>query len=363
MSERTIGIGVIGLGFTGCTHVRAYQSAAAAGFPCALLAVADRSAERLSGRAFVVGNIDTGGAQAEQLFDPAQVRPYLDPRELLSDPRVDAVSICTYTDTHVDLGIAALRAGKHVLVEKPVATTAAEVRRLADAAKATGKLCMPAMVMRFWPEWVWLRQAIIARTYGKPLSASFQRLGCTPPWTDFYRDTSRSGGALMDLHIHDADFIRWCFGEPREVVGSGTVDHLTTLYRFAADSGAPAHVTAEGAQNCSPGFAFRMRYTVVFENATADCDIARTPKLVLSRDGRAEPVVLPSDAPTNLNNAARPIAPISGYDAEVRHFLHAITTGVANADLTATIDDAARTAALLEAELRAIQTGTVQRLG
>lgn len=345
-SSDTLGIGVVGLGFMGCTHVRAYQSAAAAGLPCKLIAVADRSAERLCGRAFVQGNIDTGSS--EQLFDPARVRGYLDPRELLTDPRIHAVSICTHTDTHVDLAIAALKAGKHVLVEKPVATSSAEVRRLAAVAATAGRVCMPAMVMRFWPEWTWLRDAIRAGTYGRVLSASFQRMGSAPQWTDFYRDINRSGGALFDLHIHDTDFIRWCFGEPREIVSAGTIDHLTTLYRYDSPTSAPLHVAAEGAQNITPGFGFRMRYTVVFETATADFDIARTPTLLLCKGGRADPVPL-----------AQP-TPLSAYEIEVRHFLSSIAAAInpkpdtAPTPLTATIDDAIKTTLLLESELRSM---------
>lgn len=356
MSEstpETLGIGVIGLGFMGCTHVRAYQYAAAAGLGCKLIAVADRSVERLNGRAFVSGNIDTGSS--EQLFDPARMRGYLDPRELLTDPRIHAVSICTHTDTHVDLAIAALRAGKHVLVEKPVATSSADVQRLAAAAKGSGKVCMPAMVMRFWPEWTWLRDTARAGTHGRTLSASFQRMGSAPTWTDFYRDTTRSGGALFDLHIHDTDFIRWCFGEPREVVSTGTIDHLTTLYRFDPAMNAPPHVTAEGAQNITPGFGFRMRYTVVFERATADFDITRTPTLLLCKDGRADPVPLVQSAP------------LSAYEIEVRHYLAAIAaasapeSGPSTVPLIATIEDAVRTTTLLEAEQRSMTTGTPQR--
>ena len=353
MSDSTgspIGIGVIGLGFMGCTHVRAYQSAVAAGMGCKLVAVADRSAERLSGRAFVQGNIETGSD--EQLFDPSRVHGYLDPRQLLTDPRVNAMSICTHTDTHVDLAIAALRAGKHVLVEKPVATSSAEVRRLAAVASESGKVCMPAMVMRFWPEWTWLRDTIRSGTYGRVLSASFQRMGSAPAWTDFYRDTTRSGGALYDLHIHDADFIRWCFGEPREIVSAGTIDHLSTLYRFVGDA-APLHVVAEGAQNITPGFGFRMRYTVVFERATADFDITRTPTLLLCKDGRADAPAPPS------------VPPLSAYEIEIRHFLAAVvaaTTGGTTPPLTATIDDAVRTTLLLEAEQRSMVGGSPQRI-
>lgn len=346
-----IGLGVIGLGFMGCTHVRAYQAAATSGLECKLVAVADRSAERLNGRAFVQGNIDTGSG--EQLFDPSHVRGYLDPRQLLTDPRVSAVSICTHTDTHVDLAIAALRAGKHVLVEKPVATSAADVRRLAAVAAESGKICMPAMVMRFWPEWTWLRDTIRSGTHGRVLSASFQRMGSAPAWTDFYRDTTRSGGALYDLHIHDADFIRWCFGDPREIVSTGTIDHLTTLYRFSESAAAPLHIAAEGAQNITTGFGFRMRYTVVFERATADFDITRTPTLLLCKDGRADAVV--STAPPGS----------SAYEIEIRHFLASVAAANAGSTpppLTATIEDAVRTTLLLEAEQRSMATASPQRL-
>lgn len=343
-TTNTIGIGVIGLGFMGCTHVRAYQAAAAAGLPCRLVAVADRSAERLSGAVATVGNL--GSSNPEPLFDRSRVRGYVLPRDLLTDPNVHAVSICTYTDTHVDLGVAALRAGKHVLVEKPVALTSAEVARLAAAAKETGKLCMPAMVMRYWPEWAWLARAVRENTYGKVLSASFQRLGTRPDWTDFYRDTARTGGALWDLHIHDADFIRWCFGEPAHVASSGTIDHLTTLYTYP---GGPPHVAAQGATNCSPGFGFRMRYIVVFENATADFDLARPaplPPLLLHREGRSDTI------------GPEAVGSLTGYQAEVRAFIEAISSGSGETNLAATIDDAVKTARLLEAEFASLSVGS-----
>ncbi len=347
MTADTLNIGVIGLGFMGCTHVRAYQSAAAAGLPCTLTAVADRSAERLCGSVATIGNL--GSTSTEQLFDPSRVRGYVDPRQLLTDPTIHAVSICTYTDTHVDLGVAALRAGKHVLVEKPVALSSAEVARLAAAAKETGKLCMPGMVMRYWPEWTWLARAIREATYGKVLSASFQRLGTRPDWTDFYRDNARTGGALWDLHIHDSDFIRWVFGEPSGVASIGTIDHLTTLYSIP---NGPPHVVAQGGTNLSPGFGFRMRYTVVFEKATADFDLTRPaplPPLLLHHDGRTDPL-----GPDVVGSG-------SAYEAEIRAFVGAISSGPGDAKLPATIEDAVKTARLIEAEMASLSSGSGYR--
>lgn len=334
-----VGVGVIGLGFMGSTHVRAYQDAASHGL-CELVAVADKSAERLSGKPFAVGNINTGAS--EKLFDPAKVRGYFDPRELLDNPRVHLVSICTHTDTHVDLAIAALQKGKHVLVEKPVALTSAETLRLAKVAAESGTLCMPAMCMRFWPGWRWLRDAIRNATYGKALSATFQRLGSPPTWAEFYANINRSGGALIDLHIHDADFIRWCFGEPQSVSSTGTPMHISTIYRYPAG---PSHVVAEGAQDYAPGFGFRMRYVVAFDNATADFDIARTPNLLLHQNGQSTPIELPDG---------------SGYHAEVRHLLQAIRDNRTARDLDATIDDAVRTMRLLETERTSMTTATPQ---
>jgi predicted dehydrogenase len=340
----SIGVGVVGLGFMGCTHIRAYAAAAASGSPCRLVAVADRKPERFAGTP-IGGNI--GSASSERLFDRSVVRTYSDPSQLLADPAVDAVSICTHTDSHVELAAAALHAGKHVLVEKPIALASTEVARLAAVARQTGGLCMPAMCMRFWPGWTWLRAAIRAGTYGRVLSATFQRIGSAPQWSEFYRDTAASGGVLFDTHIHDADFIRWCFGEPEEVVCIGTWSHMTTLYRFAAG---PAHVTAEAGLDAAEGFGFRMRFMVVFEQATAELDLARAPALQLHRADRSDRID-PSVG-----------EPPTGYDGEIRAFLRAIAERRTNADLVATVDDAVLTARLLEAERTSMELRAPQRV-
>jgi predicted dehydrogenase len=135
-----------------------------------------------------------------------------------------------------------------------------------------------------------------------------------------------------------SDFIRFCFGEPEEVMSTGTASHVTTIYRFGARG--PAHVVAEGGQDLVAGSAFRMRYLVAFERATADWDVSRDPTLLLTQDGRSQPVVLPT--PT-------------AYEAQMRHFVE-LVTGRSRAP-RATIQDAVCTAALLEAEEQSLKTG------
>ena len=267
MTLRPTGIGIIGLGFMGRTHLAAFQAANALGLSNRLVAVADADPERRAGRAGAGGNFDTG-AKSDLLFDPRSVRASADPRAVIEDGEVELVSICTPTESHVELALAALAAGKHVLVEKPIGLQSADVQRLADAASRSNRLCMPAMCMRFWPGWDWLREHIRRGSFGAVRSAVFSRLGTRPGWNpNFYQDPRLSGGALFDLHIHDADFVRWCFGAPISVSSSGSLDHVTTLYRF---ENGPAHVVAEGGWDHTSGFAFRMRYVVVFEHATVE---------------------------------------------------------------------------------------------
>lgn len=331
----TLGIGVLGLGFMGRTHIAAYKAAAGAGFACTLAGVCDRDASRLTGRVAAAGNFDTGGGE-EQLFDPAEVKGYTDPDALFADPAVQLVSICTHTDTHVDLAIRALRAGKHVLVEKPLALSSSQARLVAEVARDAGTICMPAMCMRFWPAWAWLKRAIESGDYGGVRSATFHRLGSTPGWADFYADASRSGGAIVDLHIHDADFIAWCFGKPTSVVSAGTSNHLTTLFGYESTP----HVVAEGGWAQDPAFGFKMRFVVCFERGTADFDLGREPQLLLCRDGKAEPIEVES---------------ISGYDGQIRHLLTCIAEGRPQAAVTP--DDAVLALEVLEAERASLESG------
>lgn len=339
-SGATVGVGVIGMGFMGRTHVAAYESARCNGYDCKLVAICDQDTARLAHNAPVQGNL--GQAATENLFDPADTRAYSDIDAILNDRDVHLVSICTHTDTHADLAIRALERGKHVLVEKPVAVRWQDVARVAEAAAKSGKLCMPAFCMRFWPGWSWLKQMIVEGAYGKVRSAVFERLASPPGWApDFYRDAARSGGALVDLHIHDADFVRWCFGNPDSVSSTGSLDHVTTLYRFSAG---PSHVVAEGGWDHTPGFPFKMRFVVAFERATAEFDSGREPPLVLASAGELNPVPLDS---------------ISGWDLEVRHLVQAIQSG--RTDLMTTIADALAVTRLLAAEAESLRTGQAVR--
>ena len=338
--QRPVRAGVIGMGFMGRTHAAGYTTAATTGHPCTLAAVADRNESNLTGTAPASGNLDTDNAP-EQVFDPARVQTFTDAADMLAAGVVDAVSVCTHTDTHVRMGTMALEAGAHVLMEKPVALVPDEIRTLRDAALANNRLCIPAMCMRHWPGWTWLKKRVTDGSLGNVLSANFYRLGGTPNWGEgFYTDIARSGGALFDLHVHDTDFVFHCFGTPANVTTTGSLAHPTTTYHY--EDGFEA--VAEGSWEQADSDPFVMRFEVRFADATADFDLSREDAPLLLRRGTdAEPVALP---PTN------------GWQAEIAAFIDTVARfDPEAADLSTPLDEAIAVTELLLAERASLESG------
>jgi len=337
-------VGVVGLGFMGVTHIKAYRQ-----IPDARVgAICDTGNVPADGDlSGIGGNIGDG---TPLRLDMSKIAVYRDLKDLLADPSIDLVDLCVPTRVHAELAVMSLRAGKHVLCEKPLARTADQAREIVAAATAARGYLLPAMCMRFWPEWLWLKHAIDRDAFGKVLAARFRRV-CEPPsWSrETYLDGGQSGGALLDLHIHDSDFVQFCFGRPRAVYSrglslfSGEVDYIVTQYQV--DSGAV--VTAEGGWIMSEGFGFSMSYTVTFESATADYELSRgRDALRLFEKGRD----------------ARTIAcdPGDGYLGELRHMVGAIRHG--HPPTLVTPADAASAVEICEAEGRSVRSGRVVSL-
>jgi predicted dehydrogenase len=339
-----VNVGVVGLGFMGVTHIKAYQQLRNA----RLVAVCDPVRQPVNG---VLrdpgGNV---GNTAPAKLDMKQVRAYRELGEFLADPNIDLVDICVPTHLHARTAAVALASGKHVLCEKPLARTVAEAREIVAAAARAKGYFMPAMCMRFWPGWSWLKPAVEAKTYGKVLAARFRRIAEPPGWgRENYFKGAQSGGALFDLHIHDTDFIQYCFGRPRSVFStglslfSGAIDHVTTQYQF--DSG--ALVTGEGSWLVTPGGGFNMGYTVHFENAMADYDFSRGPEALKLFEAGKRPRVLKAKGP-------------DGYVRELQHMLESIQNGKAPSVVTA--QDGLGAVQICQAEEKSVQTGKVVRV-
>ena len=169
--------GIIGLGFMSVAHIKAYRKLE----DVEIVAVCNPSGRRLDGDlSDVFGNV---GDQEPVKLDMEKIKGYQDVDAFLKHPGLQLVDICSPTDTHTDLAIRALNAGKHVLCEKPITRTSEEAARLVEAVKAPETHFMPAMCLRFWPEWTFLKKAIEDQTYGKVLGVRFRRIAEPPGWS------------------------------------------------------------------------------------------------------------------------------------------------------------------------------------
>lgn len=260
-STRQLNVALAGLGFMGTTHLKAWKQVPQA----RIIAVMDLDAKRLSGDLTSAGG-NFGGPG--EVMDFASIRKYPTLAEVLSDPEIDAVDICLPTDEHGKSAIAALRAGKHVLVEKPMTTDEKEAAALLDEARRSGRTLMVGQILRFSPAYVALGDAL--RSSGAVRSAAFRRRCAAPTWNRWLTDPSRSGGGVFDLLIHDADYCISRWGMPESVRAIGYEDlargidviHAELIYK---NTGA---VTISGGWHHPGAYPFSMDFTVVSDEST-----------------------------------------------------------------------------------------------
>ena len=306
MAAAKVNVAVVGLGFMGVTHLRAYQQVEAAN----IVAVCDAVRLPVNGvLQGVAGNIK----KSDDINLGPDVRVCRKLEEVLSLPDVELVDLCTPTPLHPEQAIASLKAGKNVLCEKPLARTSAAAREIVEVHRAAKGFLMPAMCMRFWPGWSWLKEVVEKQTYGKVLVARFRRLSEMPGWSKqgTYTGATDLGGALFDLHIHDTDFVQFLFGRPQGVFSTGvtgpggSINHVVTQYLYP---GGPA-IHAEGSWLLAKGF--DMAYTLHCEGATLDFD--------LSRGADAMQLCVTGETPQTLKFDGP-----DGYGQEVRYIVECV---------------------------------------
>jgi len=294
-------IAVLGLGFMGSTHVKAWSR-----IPTAeLAAVYSNDEQKLTGDLSAIeGNLGTKG----EAFDFSKVRKYRDISELLSDPDVDAVDICLPTHLHYATTLAALRAGKHVIVEKPIALTGPMADELIAEANSAGRILMAAQVLRFFPSYRALAESLASRKYGPVRSALFRRRCAAPVWSKWLGDADKSGGGVFDLLIHDIDFVLMLFGLPQSVSATGYedlslgIDTINATLFYADD----LTVVVTGGWHHKKAYPFSMEYTVVADGGTFEYRFQQGDDVVLyDCSGEKVPVALRSE---------------DGFEAELQYF-------------------------------------------
>lgn len=250
---------IIGFGGLGSAHFREFEKLSDM---AEIVAICDVDASRFE--TAVETNISNGAEKA----DLSAYRLYTDAYEMLEKETLDFVVTAIPTYRHAEIAIAALNKGIHVLSEKPMARTVEECQMMIDVAKKNGKLLSIGQCMRFSKVYQKLKELVDSKEYGELIRLDMQRLSPPPVWgwKNWFMDFSKSGGAALDLHVHDVDFMQYMLGMPLSLTSETKqrkwlFDNITTSYQYANG----AEVRIVGDWSLSSSFAFRAEYFAVFE--------------------------------------------------------------------------------------------------
>lgn len=298
-------VAVIGAGFMGRTHAAHY-----AAMPNAHLAgICDVDEKR-------------GRAIAAQYGCPY----YATYDQLLEAGTAEAISICLPTFQHQEVSVQAFKRGLHVFCEKPVALEIRAFQAMREAAAAAKKIFMVGQVVRFWPEYVYIKELVESGRLGKLKMAYASRCATLPRWSAWYRRPENSGGGLFDLHLHDIDFLCHAFGRVSSVYAVGVKNddgcwnHVGSSLTF--ESGMKA--IAEGIIEMPESFPFSTALRIVGDRSAVEHRM--TAGVNLEDVGSAKRTTILYEG----ESAPRPID-IEERDAyldELRHFVSCVEKGI-----------------------------------
>lgn len=283
----------------GTTHLKALRSIPGVEVAAVCSIVEKELSGDLTG---VQGNIGGPG----EMMDFSRVKKYREITPAVTDPDIDAVDICLPTHLHAAVAIEALRAGKHVLVEKPMALDGPSADRMVAEAREHSRILMTAQVLRFSPAYVALREAISGGQLGRVRSAVFRRRCGAPAWGAWLADPARSGGGVFDLLIHDVDICLQLFGKPSTLLATGIEERGSGIDLLHGQLSYPwGGVLITGGWH--PGdYPFSMEYTAVLEGGTLEYSSAGAGPVLYGRHGAGQPLAL---------------APGDGYASEIAYFV------------------------------------------
>ena len=297
-------IGLVGCGFMGAMHASCYKNIKGV----ELVAVADVRREK-----------------AEELANGTNAVIYATGKELIENAEVDIIDICLPTYLHAEHALLAMDKVDYLFIEKPVALTVAEGDALRKKAKETNTQVQIGQVIRFWDEYVALRDIVKRGTYGKVVNANFRRISPVPTWgfEDWLLDASRSGGAAQDLHIHDIDYTLSLFGEPKQYFSVRNTlgeknSYVNTLMQYD-----DFVVTVEGTWGLPASHPFEASFRVVFENAVIEN--AGGKFMRYDADGAHEITIEKADLGVGV--AGGNISDLGGYYNELCYFCEKAATG------------------------------------
>jgi len=326
-------IALLGFGFIGKAHAQAY-----ARLPNAqLVAVGGCHEQRVAGWAA-----------------PNHVKFYPDPDTLLELSGADIVDICLPTFLHEEFVVKGAERGMHIICEKPLALTVAQVDRMLAAVRKAGVTFMVAQVLRFFAQYEKCRQLVQQGRLGEVFFASASRLSEPPRWAEWFRDPGKSGGALFDLQVHDLDYLLNLFGMPERLFAlgrqsdSGCWDHVVNLLFYPAQ-----RVSIESSYLMAASRPFTSTLRLVGTAATLEYEF-RVKGNVDVMD-RAEHALLlyPKEGPAT--HVA--VADADPYFQELKYFVDVVERG--GKPDAVPLDEARNVIAVLESTKQSLESGQV----
>lgn len=294
--------GIVGAGFMGRMHANVYKAIENAD----LVAVADIHPDR-----------------AEEFAKEFGLKAYNTVTEMVEAEGLDAVHVCTPTFTHKDLTIEAFKAGVNVLCEKPMAMAVEDADEMIAASEEAGKKLMIGHCIRYWPEYQYLKKMVESGEYGKLLSVNLTRFGAFPTWAvdGWNLDETKAGGGVLDMHIHDTDYILYLLGEPDTIDSWGTVDKTGPGHVFTTMTYGNCVAHLEGGWNMPSDTPFKMAIRAIFEDG---CAIMDQGPLTVYKNGQDafEPEFEKMEAAGGGN-----LSDLGGYYHEIQDFVNRVQSG------------------------------------
>lgn len=260
----SVRVGLLGFGGISKSHFRGYELLAKENAGIELVAICDINPEQFKKAEAI--NLDTGKGK----YDLSHQRLYTDVDDMLANEELDMIDICLPTYLHAEYAIKMMKAGKHVLCEKPMALSYEDCLKMIAVSKETGRKFMIGQCLRFEPLYTCLKDFVDSGELGAVKYMFFDRLSGLPRWgfEGWYRDEKRSGDCPFDLHIHDVDMIRFLVGEPESVSAvtqSGTTPKQLIHSTFKYKDIPVVVATGSWLEGCKKDF--KMVYRVGFEKA------------------------------------------------------------------------------------------------
>ncbi len=284
-----INVGIAGIGFMGMIHYLAYRKLPEMN----VKALCERRPERLKGDwTAIQGNFGPRG----EMMDLTGIDTYDDYDAMIADDSLDMIDICLPPNLHPEMTLKALEAGHDVFCEKPISLQVDDAEKMVKAAKKAERLLMIGHVLPFFSGYDFVYKAYKSGKYGKVLGGNFSRVISDPTWLENFYSMETCGGPLLDLHIHDAHFIRLLFGMPKAVQSVGRMRNDVPSYfntQFLFDE-PDLVVTATSGVIDQQGRPFTCGFEIHFEKATLLFDVfMNMPVTVLTADGKVEQPKLP----------------------------------------------------------------------